>query len=155
MDEKDISEYLSLQELGAVIDKIGFQNELPRSGRQITAEKDNLYHIRNPINIDEEESLEKNPKDEVTEGSPPVNSIQSNTGQAEIATYEVQKFRWIPINRNVAEKFVLTLVLCAISTTIILPFFLLIGGSIRPLSSTISYDYDESCDNVTSVSFMQ
>ena len=51
------------------------------------------------------------------------------------------------ISRKTAEKIALALLMCVISATIILPFFLLFGNSIKPISSSVSYDYDETCDN--------
>lgn len=154
-----IGEYLSLQELGAVIDKIGFQSVLPKSDR-LPAEKGCLYQIHNPIKEEETEELEKEANenhivDKVSEDS----TIKSThtASQAEIAASEVNKNPWIPISKRTAEKLLLALLMCAISATIILPFFLLFGNSIEPISSSVSYDYDESCDsdraNTTTVSY--
>ena len=144
-----IGEYLSLQELGAVIDKIGFQSVLPKSDR-LPAEKGCLYQIRNPIKDEEAEKLEKEANENhVTDKVSEDSTIKSpyTASQDEIAAPEVIKNPWIPISRKTAEKIALALLMCVISATIILPFFLLFGNSIKPISSSVSYDYDETCDN--------
>ena len=139
--------YLSLQELGAVIDKISFQNVLPKSDRP-PAEKGCLYQIHNPIKDEDVEELEKEAKenhdtvtDKVTEDS----TLKSTHTASQIESAA----SWISINRKTAEKIVLALLMCVISATIILPFFLLFGNSIESRSSSVSYDDDESCDNAT------
>ena len=161
MEQKDIEGYLSLQELGAVIDKMSFQSVLPRKDRWITKEKDRLYQIHNPLN-DEEDLLEEKATDnglgnaDDHKATAKHSSLESTStpiaGQAKIAAAKEEKqILLIPINRKTAERIVLAFLICIISTTIILPFFLLIGDSIRPWSTSVSYDYDESCDNDTTV----
>ena len=152
-----IKEYLSLQELGAVIDKISFQSALPKSDR-VAAEKGCLYQIHNPIKDEDAEELEKEAKENTAVTDKVTEDSMHTASQVEIAASKVNKIRWIPFNRKTAEKIVLALLMCLISVTIILPFFLLFGNSIEPWSSSVSYDYDESCDsaitNTTSVSCM-
>lgn len=153
-----IGEYLSLQELGAVIDKIGFQSVIPKSDR-LPAEKGCLYQIHNPIKDEDAEKLEKEANGENDKVSEEDSTIKSThtASQVEIVSSAVNKKSWIPINRRTAEKIALALLVCVISATIILPFFLLFGNSIEPISSSVSYDYDETCDsaitNTTAVSY--
>lgn len=159
MEQKDIEGYLSLQELGAVIDKMSFQSVLPKKDRWITTEKDRIYQIHNPLK-DEEDLLEEKGTDDglgdaddhkaTANDSLPESISTPIPGQAEIAASKEEKQTFlIPINRKTAERIVLAFLVCIISTTIILPFFLLIGDSIQPWSTSVSYDYDESCDNDT------
>lgn len=151
MEENVIGEYLSLQELGAVIDKLSYKNTLPRNDR-LAVEKDCLYQIENPIKSDEEESLEKDVqcvKDNAVEVVDDSTTSKNDAGQVEIAASKMRKVLWIRMNRKIVEMIVLALLICVIFSVVILPFFLLIGKSIRPWSPTVSYDHDESCDNTT------
>ena len=159
MEQKDVEGYLSLQELGAVIDKIGYQNVLPSKKDRwpLTTEKDRIYQIHNPLK--DEDDLDKKATDNGLDNkSTPNDSSPESTGpysadQAEVAaSKEGKRILWTPIKRKAAEKILLAFLVCIISTAILLPFFLLIGDSIRPWSSSVSYDYDETCDNVTAVS---
>ena len=157
-----IGEHLNLQELGVVIDKISFQNVLPQSDR-LSVTRDCLHQFQKPT-IDKEEDTDKAKADKITEDTTLI-SIRS-VSQTEIAATSVavwparyrkeKNFKglsWIPINRKMVETILLVFLICVISTTIILPFFLLIGRSIRSWSpSSVSYDYDESCNDTVSVS---
>lgn len=159
MEQKDVEGYLSLQELGAVIDKIGYQNVLPSKKDRwpLTTEKDRIYQIHNPLK--DEDDLDKKATDNGLDNkSTPNDCSPESTGpynadQAEVAaSKEGKRILWTSIKRKAAEKILLAFLVCIISTAILLPFFLLIGDSIRPWSSSVSYDYDETCDNVTVVS---
>ena len=154
-----IEEYLSLQELNAVLGKISFQSSLPPKSDRIDAvEKGCLYQIHNPIKDEDAEELEKENaegnNDKGVEDDTLSRSIVHTASQAEFVT---SRQKAIPINRKAVEKIVLALLMCVISATIILPFFLSFGSSIETWSSSVSYDYDESCNdrtNITTVSCM-
>lgn len=146
MEQKENRECLSIQELGAVIDKISFRNDvLPRTSDHEDFKKDRIYQIKNPLLISDEAHLEK-AKDNTLEEDFTLGSI--HVGQVEFpASTAVRKVVWIPISsRKTVEKVVLALLVCVVSTAIVLPFFLLIGDSIQPWSPSVSYGYDESCD---------
>ena len=154
-----IEEYLSLQELNAVLGKINIQSSLPPKNDRLPAvEKGCLYQIHNPIKDEDAEELEKEntegTKDKDVEEDSLSRSIVHTASQAEFVT---SRQKTNPINRKTVEKIILALLMCVISATIILPFFLSFGDSIETWSSSVSYDYDESCDdrtNVTAVSCM-
>jgi len=147
MEQNNIGEYVSLQELGVVIDKLSFQSELPRSDQLV---KDSLLQVQNPIRQDDEDEKDTKAATEDSTLTPLHNAVQFP------ATRSVKRKKGlgllIPINRKTVERILLIILICAISTTVILPFFLLIGKSIQPWSSSVSYDVDEFCrddNNIT------